>query len=98
MNAHVSQLSPTEKSKAAIAALVSGELLTPEQSRHVWLSISSLVMSARDAEHAAFLQMSELMGNGNEISAIEFNNFMRGHLNKVREQLAFIRSILDVKQ
>lgn len=97
MNAHVGELSATEKSRQAVAALASGKtLLTPEQSRHLWLSVAGLSSAGRDAEHAAFLLMAGIE-NKNFLAVSDFDQAMRVHLNKVREQMAFIRSLLEQK-
>lgn len=90
-------MSLAERRAAEIMAAVNNQI-TPEQTRHVWLSVSSLTASARDAEHAAYLLMAESNGNGNPVTIADFNKFMRDHLNKVREQMAFIRSVLEPKQ
>jgi hypothetical protein len=88
----------TEKSKAAIEALVSGQnFLSAEQLRHLWLSVAGLTLSARDAEHSAFLMMME-SENKNLTLSIEAEGFLRNHLNKIREQMTFIRSVLGQAQ
>lgn len=87
-------MSVAQQHAEAILAAAKNQL-TPEQSRHVFVAVSSLVMSARDAEQAAYLAMSELMGNGNARDVAEFNQFMRDHLRKVHEQLKFIGSVLN---
>lgn len=69
--------------------------LSPEQARQVWLAVASLVQSARDAEQAAFLCMSEAMGNGNAVTLADFEAFTRQHLGKVREQLIFIGRVIN---
>jgi hypothetical protein len=94
MNAHVSQLNATQKSKAAIAALVSGkELLSDERARHLWLSVAGLSIAARDAEHSAFLVLAGAE-NKDYLAVDDFEKVLRVHLNAVREQMAFIRSLL----
>lgn len=90
-------MSVAERYAAANLAAVNNQL-TPEQSRHIFIAVSSLVMSARDAEQAAFLTMSEIMGNGSARDIDEFNEFMRGHLRKVHEQLRFIGSLINDKK
>jgi hypothetical protein len=84
-------MSAAQQHAAAIMAAANNQL-TPEQSRHVWLSVSSLVMAARDAEQAAYLLMS---GTENARDVAEFNRFMRDHLNSVREQLKFLGGVLN---
>lgn len=87
-------MSAAQQHAAAIMAAANNHL-TPEQSRHCFIAISSLVMSARDAEQAAYLAMAELMGNGNTRDASEFAEFMRDHLRRVHEQLKFVGSVLN---
>lgn len=69
--------------------------LTPEQARQVWLSVSLLVQFARDAEQAAFLAMSESMGNGNPVTLADFEKFTREHLGRVRDQLVFVGRVIN---
>ena len=87
-------MSAAQQHAAAILA-ASNNHLSPEQSRHIFLATSSLVMAARDAEQAAYLTMSEIMGNGNNRDVAEFNQFMRDHLKRVHEQLKFISNVLN---
>ncbi len=84
-------MSAAQQHAAAILAAATNQL-TPEQSRHIWLATSSLVMAARDAEQAAFMVMAGSEG-AREIA--EFNQFMRDHLKRVHEQLKFIGSVLN---
>ncbi len=84
-------MSAAQKHAAAIMAAANNQL-TPEQSRHVFLAVSSLVMSARDAEQMAFMLMA---GTGQAREVAEFNQFMRDHLKRVHEQLKFIGGVLN---
>jgi hypothetical protein len=86
-------MSAAQQHAASIMAAANNQL-TPEQSRHVFLAASTLVRTARDAEHAAYMTMSGIMGNGDERDIAEFNQFMRDHLRSVHEQLKFISSVL----
>lgn len=84
-------MSAAQQHAAAIMAAANNQL-TPDQSRHIWLASSSLVMAARDAEHMAFLVMA---GADGARDVAEFNQFMRDHLKRVHEQLKFIGSVLN---
>jgi hypothetical protein len=87
----------TEKSKAAIAAIVSGvEIPSAEKSRHVWLAAAALVQVAKNAEHSAFLVMREFEA-GQVASAFEFNNAMISQLGEVKSQLVFIGGVVNGK-
>ena len=87
----------TEKSKAAIAAIVSGvEIPTAEKSRHVWLAAAALVQLAKNAEHSAFLAMREFENN-QQASAFEFNNAMVLQFGEVKNQLRLIGSVVNGK-
>ncbi|MEN0037473.1 MAG: hypothetical protein AAGC78_10400 [Cellvibrio sp.] len=86
-------MNAAQQHAAAIMAAANNQL-TPEQSRHCFLAVSSLVMAARDAEQASYLAMAELMGNGNPRDASEYAQFMRDHLRKVHEQLKFVSGVL----
>lgn len=87
-------MSAAQQHAAAIMAAANNQL-TPEQSRHVFLAVSSLVMAARDAEQAAFLVMSGTLNKANARDCVEFNQFMRDHLKRVHEQLKFIGGVLN---
>lgn len=88
----------TEKSKAAIEALVAGKIvLTDEQARHLWLAVASLSVAARDAEHCAFMIMCS-KENSNNLVAADFDVLLRSHLNIVREQMGFVRGLLGAVQ
>lgn len=81
---------------AKIMAEANNEI-TPEGARNIFLACTALTQFARDAEHAAFLMMSEIMGNGNVASANDFEKFMRDHLGKVKTQLVFIGGVINGK-
>lgn len=83
-------MSAAERAAAEIYAKAM-DALTPEQARHVWLAISSLVMASRDAEQAAYLVMA---GTDSARDVAEFNRIMRDHLKNVHEQLKFVSGIL----
>lgn len=84
-------MSAAQHHAAAIMAAANNQL-TPEQSRHVWLSVASLTSAARDAEQAAYLLMA---GSDHARDVAEFNRFLRDHLKRVHEQLKFISSVLS---
>lgn len=85
-------MSAAQQHAAAILAAAKNQI-TPEQSRHVFLAVSSLVMSARDAEQAAYLLMA---GTEHARDSAEFNQLMRDHLRRVQEQLKFVGQVLGV--
>lgn len=78
---------------AQAMAVINGQL-TPEQSRHVFISVTALVQFARAAEHAAHLLMTETM-TGRGDSALDFQKGMRKHLGEVRDQLRHVSRVLN---
>ncbi len=87
-------MSAAQQYAAAIMAAANNQL-TPEQSRHVFLAVSSLVMAARDAEQMAYLLMA---GTEHAREVAEYNQFMRDHLRRVQEQLKFIGTVINGKK
>ena len=87
-------MSAAQQHAAAILAAVTNQL-TPEQSRHVFLAVSDLVMAARDAERHAYLIMA---GTEHAHEVAEFNHSMRESLKRVHEQLKFIGTIVNGKK
>lgn len=86
-------MNATEKSKAAIQALVDGAPIPDaEKSRHLWLAAACLVECAKAAEHAAFLAMRETEG-GQVQSGFEFQQAAKVHLGEVKTQLIFLGSL-----
>ena len=80
----------TEKSKAAIQALVDGAPVPDaEKSRHLWLAAACLVEQAKAAEHAAFMAMRETE-LGQIQSGFEFQQNAIRHLGEVKTQLVFL--------
>ena len=85
-------MSAAQQHAAAILAAANNQL-TPEQSRHCFLALSSLVALARDANHSAYLLMAATENNQPR-DADEFQRVMREQLALVRDQLKFISRVL----
>lgn len=92
MNAIVQ--SPTEKSKHRIQNLIDGKNpLDVERARKVWLVLMNLASTAMHAEKAAFYVIEQSLLN-NMQGVDDFDSIMRTHLNEIKQQLVFIRSVI----
>ena len=91
-------MNATEKSKAAIAAVVSGSYVpSTEKTRHLWLAVASLVEHVKAAEHCAFLAMREIE-MGQVQSGFEFNAAAIARLSEAKQQMIFIGSVVNGKK
>jgi hypothetical protein len=88
----------TEKSKAAVAAIASGEqLVTKEKAREIYLAVSNLEKETRNAEHQAFLLMAAYE-NIDPLTVRDFELFLRESLRDVYKLLKFVGELTSGKQ
>lgn len=87
----------TEKSKAAVAALVSGDtFVTKEKAREIYLAVSNMEKEARNAEHQAFLLMAAYE-NVDPLTVRDFEMFLRESLRDVYKLLKFVGELTSGK-
>lgn len=90
MNAAVSA---TEKSKAAILAVMSGATITPQKIDSIIVGAMGLSIAARDAERYAFLLQCEKV-QGAPLSP-EFEPALRECLREVQKYLKVLGGVLN---
>lgn len=83
----------TEKSKAAVQAVIDGKAIDRDQAQQIFVAAVNLSMCARDAERCAFFLANEVKND--PVSAHDFEEFLRRHLREVQQFLKFIGGVIN---
>ena len=80
-----------------IQRVIDGRNLSPDMARDIWLMMGTLFQTVREAETSAFFAMREIQ-SGQVQSAEDFHKGTLKILGDVKQQLIFLRSVIDGKK